>query len=121
MNSHLLPPLAILLIVGWATAEGRPSRPNEPIEIVKQHSRHAWVRNILIRPKDGGLKVSGEVRHRLYGKGAIPGHVHIEALDARGRVLDSRETRYYRQRKTSSRARFSGLSTWRSKPSAGFA
>jgi hypothetical protein len=77
------------------------------VNVERLDSSNARIRSVFGGDKDGLLLVRGHLEKRYFGRGRIPGHLHIEVLGEGGSMLGEQVTRYYRQSGRSSISRFS--------------
>ena len=102
-----------LLILTLATLlSGCASMPdnlaaNGTLEVEPVDSRDAHIETVRVRAVASGLAISGNLRKKYHGRGAIPGHLHIKVIDHNGELLTQTTSGYQRRSVKQRRSSFS--------------
>lgn len=107
MNLKLLTLVTAVLVLGGCASYGATEQPaTHVIDIEKVDSTFVRIGVVTIRPEADGISVRGEVSRRVAGRGPIHGHLHLEAADAKRRVLSRVDVAYRRASVAARTAKF---------------
>ena len=109
LQSIILWSAGMLLAVALTGCTSFPtdSVVNDTVNIEREHSNKARIRSVFVGDRNGSLLVRGDLEKRIFGRGPIPGHLHITVLGYDGSILGEETTRYNRRNNKSSKSRFS--------------
>ena len=106
-NRKRLSCLALALLLSGCASLPENLATNGSIKVERVDSRDAKIESVQIRAVDAGLKINGTLRKKYHGRGAIPGHLHIKAIDRNGEILAQTTSRYQRRNVKERRSSFS--------------
>lgn len=86
--------LIVLGLSGCAGIDYGTKLDSNIIKIDTHKSRIADIRQVTVYQKNGSYLVMGNVVRNIHGRSRIVGHVDLELLNARGKVVYETSTRY---------------------------
>ena len=86
---HRHRPLSLTLAALLSSCASLPDNQaaNGSMKVERVDSRDAKIESVQVRAVESGLKISGRLRKKYHGRGAIPGHLHIKVIDRNGEML----------------------------------
>lgn len=106
MKQLILPMLSIALLSGCVTLTSE-TNTEAHINVDKHHSRVAHIGSVDVVTMASTLKVRGNLKRNLPGKGPIYGHLHIDLVDADNNVVAGAISKPSRVNANNKRASFS--------------
>ncbi len=70
-------------------------------------SNAASISHLYLHRTPEGMDLHGELKRKLAGRGAIPGHLHVTLIDPQGQMLKEADIDYKRHNAQSNHAHFS--------------
>lgn len=109
VRTTILCSAAILLVLALTGCASLPTDlvTTTAVDVERVNSTSARIRSVFVGDNDGILLVRGRLEKPYFGRGLIPGHLHIEVLGKDGLMLGQEITRYYRRSGKSCTSRFS--------------
>ena len=86
--------IAMTLLSSCATTNLGTLLDNDAVKIEKHSSRIASIGQVNVYKQKDGTLIRGKIRRNSYSRGHISGHVDIQLIDEKGKILHSDSTGY---------------------------
>lgn len=80
-NQYILLSFTLVLLLTGCNSIAENLVANGGIEVERVDSRDAKIESVRVRAVESGMKINGILRKKYHGRGAIPGYLHIKAIN----------------------------------------
>ena len=99
--------MLLLLALSGCTTSPSKSKPDGGITLQNVDSRTAYISHSYLSSQGGSTMLRGELMRNIPARGAIPGSLQVELINASGELIKERNIAYKRKNIRSQYAKFS--------------